>query len=83
MNTTTSHQEQEARTLARMVSIKDEAPNTNGAADEQSSSPYDPPISRKLMEGICGLSTNTLLKYETEGVIHPVKAKYGALEFVT
>lgn len=44
---------------------------------------YDPPISRKLMEGICGVSTNTLVKLEHEGVIHPTKVKYGGLEMVT
>ncbi len=46
-------------------------------------SSYDPAISRKLMEGICGLSTNTLVKYETEGLIHPQKIKHGGLEVVT
>ena len=46
-------------------------------------SSYDPPISRKLMEGICGLSTNTLIKYEAEGIIHPHKVRHGGLEVVT
>ncbi len=46
-------------------------------------SPYNPPISRKLMEGICGISTNTLVKYESEGLIHPTKVKHGGLEVVT
>ncbi len=44
---------------------------------------YNPPISRKLMEGICGLSTNTLIKYEAEGIIQPRKVKHGGLEIVT
>lgn len=44
---------------------------------------YNPPISRKLMEGICGISTNTLVKYESEGIIHPTKVKHGGLEVVT
>lgn len=35
------------------------------------------------MEGICGLSTNTLIKYELEGVIHPFKVKHGGLEIVS
>lgn len=46
-------------------------------------SSYNPPISRKLMEGICGTSTNTLLKYESEGLILPSKVKHGGLEVVT
>lgn len=44
---------------------------------------YDPPISRKLMEGIAGVSTNTLVKYEAEGLIKPQKIKHGGLEVVT
>lgn len=44
---------------------------------------YDPPISRKLMEGITGVSTNTLVKYEAEGIIKPQKVKHGGLEVVT
>lgn len=53
------------------------------ATDPGPISNYDPAISRKLMEGICGLSTNTLVKYETEGIIHPQKVKHGGLEVVT
>ncbi|MGZ3770407.1 MAG: ParA family protein [Bdellovibrio sp.] len=53
--------------------IEDQGPISN----------YDPAISRKLMEGICGLSTNTLVKYEAEGLIHPQKVKHGGLEVVT
>lgn len=53
------------------------------AQEQAPVSNYDPQISRKLMEGICGLSTNTLVKYETEGVIHPQKVKHGGLEVVT
>jgi cellulose biosynthesis protein BcsQ len=51
--------------------------------EAQITSSYDPPISRKLMEGICGLSTNTLIKYELEGIIRPCKVKHGGLEIVT
>jgi chromosome partitioning protein len=51
--------------------------------DQGPISAYDPAISRKLMEGICGLSTNTLVKYESEGIIHPQKVKHGGLEVVT
>lgn len=51
--------------------------------NEKHTSPYNPPISRKLMEGICGISTNTLVKYENEGVIFPTKVKHGGLEVVT
>ena len=54
-------------------------PSATEAAPQSS---YDPPISRKLMEGICGISTNTLLKYENEGLIQPRKMKYGGLEIV-
>lgn len=46
-------------------------------------SAYYPPISRKLMEGICGISTNTLVKHEAEGIINPTKVKHGGLEVVT
>ena len=68
--------------------IKDEAiaqidSNISPSINEITSNPYDPLISRKLMEGVCGLSTNTLVKYETEGVIHPIKVKHGGLEVVT
>ncbi|PWU16243.1 MAG: hypothetical protein C5B49_10745 [Bdellovibrio sp.] len=59
----------------------------NGKSQQHTDSPpastYDPLISRKLMEGICGLSTNTLVKYEADGIIHPQKVKYGGLEVVT
>lgn len=44
---------------------------------------YNPPISRRLMEGISGLSTNTLVKYELDGTINPHKVKYGGLEVVS
>ena len=59
------------------------SPITTRTADQGPISAYDPPISRKLMEGICGLSTNTLVKYEAEGLIHPQKVKHGGLEVVT
>lgn len=48
-----------------------------------SDSPYDPAIPRKIMERICRVSTNTLIKYENEGVIKPIKVKHGGLEVVT
>ena len=53
------------------------------ASDQGPVTAYDPAISRKLMEGICGLSTNTLVKYEAEGLIQPQKVKHGGLEVVT
>ena len=61
-----------------------EQPAASVSSDESNvTSAYDPPISRKLMEGFCGLSTNTLIKYEMEGIIHPAKVKHGGLEMVT
>jgi cellulose biosynthesis protein BcsQ len=59
------------------------APLTSPDVSEDPTSPYDPPISRKLMERITGLSTPTLVKYEQDGTIHPRKIKHGGLEFVT
>ncbi len=44
---------------------------------------YNSRISRKLMENLCGVSTNTLVKYESEGIITPLKVKYGGLEVIT
>lgn len=46
-------------------------------------STYNPPISRRLMEGILGTATHTLVKYENEGLIKPNKVKHGGLEVVT
>lgn len=43
---------------------------------------YDPLIPRKLMEGICGVSTNILVKCEQEGLINPIKVKRGGLDVV-
>ena len=45
-------------------------------------SAYYPPITRKLMEGITNTSTNTLVNFEKEGLITPIKIKYGGLEVV-
>ncbi len=44
---------------------------------------YDPQIPRKLMEAICGTSTNTLIKLETEGILHPQKVKHGGMDLIT
>ncbi|MGZ3774555.1 MAG: ParA family protein [Pseudobdellovibrionaceae bacterium] len=65
----------------RKLSLNTESPSKVVEVSPVSS--YDPAISRKLMEGICGLSTNTLVKYESEGLIHPQKVKHGGLEVVT
>jgi cellulose biosynthesis protein BcsQ len=43
---------------------------------------YDPLIPRKLMEGLCGCSTNYLVKFELEGLITPLKVKRGGLDVV-
>lgn len=43
---------------------------------------YYPPIPRKFVEGLCNISTNTLIKHEQEGLITPHKVKHGALEMV-
>jgi len=51
--------------------------------EDDSVNPYDPPISRKLMERLTGLSTPTLVKYEQDGTINPKKLKHGGLEVVT
>lgn len=87
MNKTVEHQGTELTTLPPIDLANIEEPSL-AAIRTQSEltsafSAYDPPISRKLMEGICGLSTNTLIKYENEGLIHPQKVKYGGLEVVT
>jgi cellulose biosynthesis protein BcsQ len=44
---------------------------------------YDPEIPRKLMEGILGLSTNTIIKLENMGIITPKKVMHGGIEMVT
>jgi len=31
------------------------------------------------MEGICGVSTNTLVKYAAEGIIQPKKIRHGGI----
>ena len=73
----------EPTTESRSVSQPISAPHADISGNVGTSSSYDPPISRKLMEGICGISTNTLIKYEAEGVIRPTKVKHGGLEVVT
>lgn len=85
MNTTSEHQVHGLGPQTRIPpQISDEQVATAKLADPvQVFSSYDPPISRKLMEGITGLSTNTLIKYEGEGLIHPKKVKHGGLEIVT
>lgn len=45
-------------------------------------SSYYPPIPRRFLEGICNVSSNTLIKYEQEGVLTPHKLKHGAMEYV-
>ncbi|MGK5083453.1 ParA family protein [Bdellovibrionota bacterium FG-1] len=85
MNTTSETQGTELLVQAANIHQTLQEPLIPVVAPEPapSVSTYDPPISRKLMEGLCGLSTNTLIKYEMEGVIHPFKVKYGGLEIVT
>lgn len=63
-------------------SLLDESLNKIASSSIRTNS-YYPAISRKLMEGICGVSTNTLVKYESDGVIKPNKVRHGGLEVVT
>lgn len=56
--------------------------STKELKDEFPISSYNPRISRRLMEAVCGISTNTLVKYETEGLIKPEKVKQGGREVV-
>lgn len=72
-------------TAEHYKSLNTEQKNTdpNPVKVENNFSAYNPPISRKLMEGICGISTNTLVKYESEGLIKPTRIKHGGLEVVT
>lgn len=44
---------------------------------------YDPPISRKLMERITGLSTPTIMRYEQDGTIVPRRFKHGGQELIS
>jgi|GEM_PF-836903 len=90
MNTSFDTQRQDSVDLNPILPTKTEGVKNSSNLSEESTvsnppvpSPYDPPISRKLMEGLCGLSTNTLIKYEMEDVIHPCKVKHGSLEIVT
>lgn len=45
-------------------------------------SAYYPPIPRRFVEGLCNVSSNTILKYENEGILHPHKVKHGAMDYV-
>ncbi len=56
---------------------------TANQATQYEDTNFNPPISRKLMEGLFGLSSNTLVRYEQMGLLHPVKVLYGGLEMVT
>jgi cellulose biosynthesis protein BcsQ len=60
-------------------------PQATRAAEpgEEPYNPYDPPISRKLMERIVGISTPTLIKYEQDGTISPRRVKRGGQELIT
>lgn len=44
---------------------------------------YDARIPRKTAEAICNVSTNTLVKLEDIGIVHPEKRKHGAMKIVT
>lgn len=55
----------------------------SGSTDVLNDSPYNPPISRRFMEGVCGISTTTLIKLEQDGVIHPKKIRQGGKEIIT
>jgi cellulose biosynthesis protein BcsQ len=68
------------KTNSERYSILDDVELT--APQDVKYSPYDPPISRKLMERITGLSVPTLLKYEQDGVIHPSRTKLRGVEQV-
>ena len=45
-------------------------------------SPYAAPIARKVVEGICNVSTNTLVKHEMSGFITPLKVKNGSRDLI-
>jgi cellulose biosynthesis protein BcsQ len=45
--------------------------------------PYNPPISRKLMERIVGVSTPMLVRYEQDNLIKARKVKHGGAELIT
>lgn len=89
MNSTTEHQTSEKNSAglipAQQSLLPEETsiPLKNSEQNSSVFSSYNPPISRKLMEGLTGLSTNTLIKYESEGLIHPRKVQYGGLSVVT
>lgn len=60
--------------------------NTNSNSlppDYAAQNPYYPLIPRKLMEGICGVSAQTLIRYEEDGLIKPVRTKQGRMELVS
>lgn len=45
---------------------------------------YDPPITRRLLEALLGVSTPTVVKYEQEGSLTPVRMRFGSsVEVVT
>lgn len=44
---------------------------------------YDARLPRKLVEAICAISTNTLIKLESDGIISSEKVRHGGLEMVT
>ena len=70
MEVTTATGPRENQKPAKKPSIKDLRPKSL-----QKRSNYDPQIPRKLMEGICGLSSTTLVKLENDGIIKPQKVK--------
>lgn len=43
---------------------------------------YYPPIIRKFAEGLFNVSTNTLIKFEQDGLLTPHKIKHGAMDVV-
>lgn len=45
-------------------------------------SKYDDLIPRKLMEALTGIPVHTIIKYEDEGLITPIKTKSGAMDLV-
>ncbi|NQZ78432.1 MAG: AAA family ATPase, partial [Ekhidna sp.] len=43
---------------------------------------YDPLLPRKVTASILGISPNTVMKLESEGVLTPIRKKYGAVDVV-
>lgn len=54
----------------------------NKKIEEPQWSNYYPPIVRKFAEGLLNVSTNTLIKFEQDGLLTPHKIKYGAMDVV-